>query len=467
MKSKITATDKEVQELLRHVSYEQLMLFSAGYASLRAGFKTDILAHFRPGKDQKSKTDYQKEVAKDFNIAAPSRYYRHRDYYAAAREAANHIDSLLEKAKFFAVKNNFGEAAAIAQSIIEAIPRNYEEVDDSNCELADSFSNAVELLLELAENKSADRQLKKEIFHWVSREVKEKIYADYGFDEIQSLLIPYTNAAGMFPEAVLIVDKYIRDAPNDYSLETAVMEKITLLRQNNHAGEAEKVVDHYIGLEGIRGIRVKDLLKKKHYERAIITIKDGIKLAEKKKQDGSVTDWKDQLLEIYINTKDHDNIRLYSEDLFYNGDDPVKYYHILKQETRKESWAIYLDTLLSRPGSGRRSSIDDYTLAEIYVEEQYWDRLLLLVEKVGLHFLEYYEKYLKSRFPGRLLGLLVQHTMHYAEQNMGRHHYENVARLLKKIRTYPGGNVKADKLLADFRMRYKQRRAMMEELKRV
>jgi hypothetical protein len=38
---------------------------------------------------------------------------------------------------------------------------------------------------------------------------------------------------------------------------------------------------------------------------------------------------------------------------------------------------------------------------------------------------------------------------------------------LKKIRTYPGGNEVVDKLLFEFREKYKMRKAMMEELRGV
>jgi hypothetical protein len=49
---------------------------------------------------------------------------------------------------------------------------------------------------------------------------------------------------------------------------------------------------------------------------------------------------------------------------------------------------------------------------------------------------------------------------------MGRHHYQYIAHTLKKIRTYPGCNEAVDKLLAEFRLKYKMRKAIMEELRR-
>jgi ribosomal protein L20A (L18A) len=109
----------------------------------------------------------------------------------------------------------------------------------------------------------------------------------------------------------------------------------------------------------------------------------------------------------------------------------------------------------------------DYVLAKIYIEEQYWDRLLHMVKKYDLSGLQEYEKHLKARFPEEVRDLLVQKITEYADRNMGREHYQYVARTLKKIRNYPGGNEVVDKLLAEFTAKYKMRKAMMEELRGV
>ena len=65
------------------------------------------------------------------------------------------------------------------------------------------------------------------------------------------------------------------------------------------------------------------------------------------------------------------------------------------------------------------------------------------------------------------MNVLIREITVYAERNMGRSHYQHVARILKKLRTYPGGNVEADRLVEEFRTQYSNRRAMMEELRGV
>lgn len=177
--------DEEINELLRHVEHSQLKTFAAQYAYMHSAFKKDILKHFNPKKEGKTITAYRDIVSAVFSLKRRGMYGRGYDFYQAASEAANKLQSLLSKAEYFIAQNNYEEAAFIAQSIIEAIPRNYETVDDSDGDLGDTFKYAVGLLLQIAENKSADIELKKEIFNWVAKEVKESIYSDYGFDEIE------------------------------------------------------------------------------------------------------------------------------------------------------------------------------------------------------------------------------------------------------------------------------------------
>lgn len=261
----VDSMDSEVTDLLRHIEYGQLNVFIAQYAHRHPSFKKDILEYFNPERPTRSLAAYREIASACFVFEKPGRYSKGYDFYAAASVAENELCDLLEKAKYFITKNNYNEASAIAQSIIEAIPRNYETVDDSDGGLGGTFNDAVDLLLEIAENKTAPISLKREIFHWVGIEIKEKIYDDYGFDEIHSLLIPYTQAAGLFREALLIADERIEHAGNDYHLENAVIDKIRLLQQNNAADEAENVISRYIELAGIRKMRMITLLEQKGY----------------------------------------------------------------------------------------------------------------------------------------------------------------------------------------------------------
>lgn len=454
--------DEEVSKLIVHVEPEELHQFLAAYAGGNKKFRNDLLAHFRKHEPQKTLAHYRTAAAACFNFSGTSRYRSGYDFYNAACEAGSALTNLLEKGKYLASQDKFVEAAAIAQSIIETIPRNYEVVDDSYGNLADLFHDAVGLLLTLAESEQPERKLKQDILHWVGTEVKEKVYGDYGFDEIASLVIPYTLATGRMNEALDIAEERIELAGSDYELETATMDKILLLQKAGLVNEAEITINEGLNFNNIRSLKVDMLLMQDHHTAAIGLIKEGIRLAKEKNLPGLVDNWEDRLLDVYIALKARDKVVKLAEDLFCHGNDTMKYYHILKKETLSKDWPAFLETLISKSKHARTGS--HYCLPQIYIEEKYWDRLLDHVKDRNLRTLMEYEKLLKPHFPAKVSALLVEKVSDYADRNLGRKHYEYVAGIIGKLRSYPHGNGLADKLLVEFRAKYRVRRAMMEEL---
>lgn len=96
------------------------------------------------------------------------------------------------------------------------------------------------------------------------------------------------------------------------------------------------------------------------------------------------------------------------------------------------------------------------------------NRYELIMESLEAGFSSFsfkeYEKKLKALFPERCLAVLADDTELKAENSKKRSDYRRVASNLRWIQRYPGGDEVAAKMAADFRERYKLRRAMLEEL---
>ena len=156
-----------------------------------------------------------------------------------------------------------------------------------------------------------------------------------------------------------------------------------------------------------------------------------------------------------------------AEELFITGRDSMKYYHILKAVVPTEKWADYLDEFLSKSLKLKMWGFG-HVFAMIYIEEEYWDKLMTYVEKniqLGKYSsLGEYEPYLKPRYPERMLAFYRTQITDYAAKNMGRDHYKYVANVLKTMKKYPGGSEIVLALLVHFKSVYSNRHAMMEEL---
>ena len=82
-----------------------------------------------------------------------------------------------------------------------------------------------------------------------------------------------------------------------------------------------------------------------------------------------------------------------------------------------------------------------------------------------LSILDRYEAALKKRYPNEMLGAYACILTKEAAAVSDRKRYQELARYLKKLRSYPGGAERAAQLAEDWRTRYIRRRAMMEELR--
>lgn len=81
-----------------------------------------------------------------------------------------------------------------------------------------------------------------------------------------------------------------------------------------------------------------------------------------------------------------------------------------------------------------------------------------------LELLVRYAPCLKEVYPQELLQLFTTKICEYGAQNVGRAHYKYIAGLLKKVRHFPCGATAVSRLVGDFRLRYRCRPAMMQEL---
>ncbi|HKJ31182.1 MAG TPA: hypothetical protein VKA34_05105, partial [Balneolales bacterium] len=97
----------------------------------------------------------------------------------------------------------------------------------------------------------------------------------------------------------------------------------------------------------------------------------------------------------------------------------------------------------------------------------WWDRLLELVKKSpGLHTIEHYEKYLSKNYPNEIVKLYADGITEYLKNNMGRKHYQNACRYIRKIIKL-GARDKANEIISYLRTEYPRRKALMEELNKV
>ena len=164
-------------------------------------------------------------------------------------------------------------------------------------------------------------------------------------------------------------------------------------------------------------------------------------------------------MEIYKDMGDDEKYReeLLTAMMLNIGDEEL--WKEYKSGFTSDEWPKACDEMFSNINTGSYRAFPWYAL------EGRYDLIMDGIEAGGYtDKLKEYEKKLKTMYPDRCLKVLADSTYEMAEQSNKRQDYRRVAKNLRWMQKYPGGREKAAELAAGFRIKYKQRRAMMEEI---
>lgn len=465
--------NKKYKEILKHCDVKDLHQFIMDYASKNPGFAKAFTARFNPEKTSSgSKVNYVSAIEKSFRSnmnRVGDRYNGWNDFGFDAYDVAHDLKPLLEKIDYYLQNNNVGEVVLICRALIETIPDEWNDVGDGDedGDVQVVYDTAIDKLQEMmAENRLSQTQ-KEALFEWYIKENKLIAKHEYvGLNTSLGVLEGYfADTPQMLRKNLAGIENRINNGGSDYRKAEAAISKINLLQKAGLDDEAENAITEYIRFKDVRKLRLKKLMKEKRYADAIELIEVGIKIAIQKKHPGTVNDWKAELLSVYKQQNNPDKILSTVEELFYSdsGSDR-KYYAELKKYTPEKDWPATLERLLGKMDKGYYGFND--LKADIFIEHKMWDRLFALCKKSGAEKLEKYEKYLKPFYAKEIFD---EYKKYVEKQALitDQDAYNNVARVLKRMKGFEGGGVVVTKLLLKYKEVYKRRKNMMKALGRV
>lgn len=465
--------DEEVEQILLFAEPDKLSDFVLKYASSHSDFKSVLLETFLPKKPvAKLSVDYQMEIEKCFNSAYKNGPKRGRYYEPEIDwdEVSGKVDGYLAKATLLLQRQDLEEAATIALQILRSIGNNYIEEDflynDGDIDFEISCEDAGDLLLEIVKHSGASQVLKENILNEATKISKMATYREYELYDMDELVQQIMLSVQSKEEALLSINHLIEERKEHRELYKLVLRKVEILEELGKTVEAEATLSEFLYLPEIRRRETEKLLDGKCYEKAISMLNEGIVIAEKAGEYGILREWREQLLSIYEEVHDITKVIEMCRLLFIHTNGSLDYYHKLKSLISSTDWKEYLSTLLQETtffdywGSGNNK-------AEIYIEEKEYDKLfsfLSTVEYRRLNALVQYASHLNATHSSEILSLFTDDLRVYAEKNLGRNHYEYIARVLRAMRKLNGGKDAVKQLVEEFRVLYKRRPAMMQEL---
>ena len=136
-----------------------------------------------------------------------------------------------------------------------------------------------------------------------------------------------------------------------------------------------------------------------------------------------------------------------------------EYYKGLKSQYSKEEWLKEREKVFPCFG------VDGQ--AQLLCEEKLYDRLWELLKDRDLYTVLRYEAVLLPKYSAEILKKYQIYLNREATQARGRSAYQEWVRLLKRMKKIDGGKGSARQIADEWRVKYKNRRAMMEELRKL
>lgn len=469
--------DVDIQQCLSFIKPQELSRFICEYASTNQEFKTALLDRFITKKLSKTSQDkdYRKEIQKIFENSfqsKKSRYHNRYDDFSRDWETVfSQLDTFLEKADFFLKLESLDDTIAIALQTLRSIGENYDDelLYDDDISASDYCEQAGDLILKVVRHPKTTQQQKTGILQELCQIAGISIYHDYDIYDVDDLMMQINLSIQSADKALELIDKLLEERKDSYDLYQLVLRKVDMLLGQKEQEKADDTIRQYLYLSEIREMEVKKLMEREQYDEAVRLLDEGIELSKKEEYDGTTGKWLKLKLKIFERTNRTSEVIDTCRLLFISGREQLEYYHKLKTLIPKEQWKVFWDEMMKEVPFNGYFSFDGNVEAEIYVEEKEDERLFHLLSSAGFGQLEalmQYAHHLKNSHSEQLIDMYISILIDYAERNIGRKYYEQIARALLCMQELNGGKVAVKQLVEDFRTIYKRRSAMMEELRR-
>ena len=324
--------------------------------------------------------------------------------------------------------------------------------DDGNLEIF--YDRCMEIFKEI--NKNADIDSKRRIFNDLSDMLKNRnnYLSDVAFDFISTGFEEKEFLIKMLDYA----DKKIAQNKSSYESEKWILYRIKLMDKLDYTdNDIMEYGEKYPELRSIKDYLTESFIAKGNNEMAIKILEDLLKSGENTINDTERYHLK--LKEIYKAQNDKKNyvreLWIILTELWITN---IDFYIEFKLLFDADEWADVREQLYS-------SMKNQYMLPEYFIEEKLYDRLVsYVVTNKNIYLIEKYESYLAEDYSDFILNEYTETLNEEAEHTAKRSTYQRWADRLRHMKTLKGGKECVMEIIENWRMLYKNRYAMMQEL---
>lgn len=339
------------------------------------------------------------------------------------------------------------------------------DMDDSGGETSMLAEQIYQLWLELLTKVNA--QDKRKMFIWFTTHMDGSVI-DYLEEYIEQIIMEEFKEPEYEQDKLSFMEEMIEKAEKkdsgwsrDYAVgKWTVTYLKTLEEKNAPEDQLEEICKKYWNNSGVRRYYIDRYFEKKEYDRVLQVLDESIELD--KAYRGQVLEYIQKKKEIY---RLHGNKSAYIEQLWKlvleqsAGD--LDIYKELKAQYSEKEWLIKREELFKKLPAN--AHID-----RLYKEEKLYDRLLAYVLKSsGLYAVQSYENVLKKEYPKQILSKYQDEVNKMASCTGNRKHYADLVALLRRMKQIKGGSEIVETIVEEWKIKYRNRPAMMDELSKL
>lgn len=339
------------------------------------------------------------------------------------------------------------------------------DMDDSGGETSMLAEQIYQLWLELLTKVNA--QDKRKMFIWFTTHMDGSVI-DYLEEYIEQIIMEEFKEPEYEQDKLSFMEEMIEKAEKkdsgwsrDYAVgKWTVTYLKTLEEKNAPEDQLEEICKKYWNNSGVRRYYIDRYFEKKEYDRVLQVLDESIELD--KAYRGQVLEYIQKKKEIYrLQGKKSAYIEQLWKLVLEQSAGDLDIYKELKAQYSEKEWLIKREELFKKLPPN--AHID-----RLYKEEKLYDRLLAYVLKSsGLYAVQSYENVLKKEYPKQILSKYQGEVNKMASCTGNRKHYADLVALLRRMKRIKGGSEIVETIVEEWKIKYRNRPAMMDELSKL
>ena len=339
------------------------------------------------------------------------------------------------------------------------------DMDDSDGGTGMLADRIYQLWIELLSKVTT--QGKEKMFVWFTNHLDGSVI-DYLEEYIEQIIMEEFKESKYRQDKLTFIEQMIEksdskesDWSKSYGVGKWALRYLKLLSED---GKSEQIcIDFckkYWKNSSVRRYYTDVCMRKKDFENAIRVLDESILLDRDYK--GLVSEYSVKKKDIYLQQGDKEAYinQLWKLVLEHEAGNLDLYKELKKQYTTEE-WVVQREEIFKQ--------LPKYAHIEhLYKEEKLYDRLLeCVLQSNGLCALQEYESILRKDYPERLLIKYETEVNKMASYTSDRKNYKQLVSLLRRMQKMKGGSKIVEEISEQWRTKYKNRRAMMDELSKL